>query len=95
MSRTIVEWEWWRLLIGSNPCKVWNMAEPDVAGGVALIEDRGISGNLPRYRVCYWKPAYAVSVVTWKYFKTENKANRFYRSLLKRGYIQKGFHHEV
>jgi hypothetical protein len=87
MSRTIVEWEWWRLLIGSNPCKVWNMAEPDVAGG--------ISGNLPRYRVCYWKPAYVVSVVTWKYFKTENKANRFYRSLLKRGYIQKGFHHEV
>lgn len=90
MKRTIVEWEWWRILALQWPRRVWNMNDPHISGGtVEYIDHR----KYPRYdqplEVRWWKPDDIVSIVTVRQFRLQSEALDFYWKLRNRGYVEK------
>lgn len=90
MKRTIVEWEWWRILVLQWPRRVWDMSNSRIVGGmVEYIDHR----KYPRYdqplEVRWWKPAYHTSVVAIRQFRLQSEALDFYWKLRNRGYVEK------
>jgi len=92
----IIEWEWWRLRMGSCPRRVWDMNDPHVAGGMAELYNWNTHPNYhlwpnheKPFEVRWWKPAYHTSVITVRRFATIEKAYSFYMKLRNRRYVER------